>query len=99
MSKTLITNIGEFFTGDLTAPTAEVSRLLIDDGKVAAFDPAGNVTADRTIDARGLAVLPGLVDGHVHPVFGEWTPTQDALGWIGNYHSRCPCNRPDNRPR
>ena len=29
--------------------------------------------------------MPGLVDGHVHPVFGEWTPTQDAIGWIGNY--------------
>src|SRR4051812_45201060 len=29
--------------------------------------------------------MPGLVDGHIHPVFGEWTPAQDALGWIGNY--------------
>ncbi len=29
--------------------------------------------------------MPGLVDGHVHPVFGEWTPTQDTIGWIGNY--------------
>ncbi|MGE3919179.1 MAG: amidohydrolase family protein [Hyphomicrobiaceae bacterium] len=37
------------------------------------------------IDAAGGAVLPGLVDGHVHPVFGEWTPAQDAIGWIGNY--------------
>jgi enamidase len=26
-----------------------------------------------------------LVDGHVHPVLGEWTPAQDAIGWIGNY--------------
>ena len=37
------------------------------------------------IDAGGSAVMPGLVDGHVHPVFGEWTPTQDTIGWIGNY--------------
>ena len=29
--------------------------------------------------------MPGLVDGHIHPVFGEWTPTQDTIGWIGNY--------------
>ncbi len=29
--------------------------------------------------------MPGLIDGHVHPVFGEWTPAQDAIGWIGNY--------------
>ena len=37
------------------------------------------------LDAGGSAVMPGLVDGHVHPVFGEWTPTQDTIGWIGNY--------------
>ena len=27
--------------------------------------------------------MPGLVDGHVHPVLGEWTPAQDAIGWKG----------------
>ena len=37
------------------------------------------------VDAKGNAVLPGIVDGHIHPVFGEWTPTQDTIGWIGNY--------------
>jgi enamidase len=29
--------------------------------------------------------MPGLVDGHVHPTFGEWTPAQDCIGWIHNY--------------
>jgi enamidase len=37
------------------------------------------------LSAGGLAVIPGLVDGHVHPTFGEWTPAQGAIGWIGNY--------------
>ena len=37
------------------------------------------------LDAAGGAVMPGLVDGHVHPMFGEWTPAQDTIGWIGNY--------------
>ncbi|MEC7488380.1 MAG: amidohydrolase family protein [Pseudomonadota bacterium] len=83
--KTLIKNIGEFFTGDLTAPEAPVSKLLIDDGKVAALNPPPNTPFDRELDANGLAVMPGLVDGHVHPVFGEWTPVQDTIGWIGNY--------------
>ena len=85
MTTTLINNIGEFFTGDLAAPTAAVSRLLIEEGRIAALDPTPDIDCDRTINANGLAVLPGLVDGHVHPVFGEWTPTQNALGWIGNY--------------
>jgi imidazolonepropionase-like amidohydrolase len=83
--RTIVTNIGEFFTGDIAAPVAPVRSLLIEEGRVAALDPAQDAPADRVLDAAGGAVLPGLVDGHVHPVFGEWTPTQDAIGWIGNY--------------
>lgn len=85
MSSILISNIGEFFTGDLAAPEAAVTSLLIEDGRIAALNPGPDRRGEREINAEGLAVLPGLVDGHVHPVFGEWTPTQDALGWIGNY--------------
>src|SRR5690348_5519866 len=83
--RTLVANIGEFFTGDIAAPTAPVRALLIEGGRIAALDPPAGTACERTIDARGGAVLPGLVDGHVHPVFGEWTPAQDAIGWIGNY--------------
>jgi enamidase len=83
--RTIVANIGEFFTGDIAAPTAPVRSLLIEDGRIAAFDPAPDTICDGVLDARGGAVLPGLIDGHVHPVFGEWTPAQDAIGWIGNY--------------
>ena len=31
-------------------------------------------------EARALA--PGLIDSHVHPVCGDWTPRQNQLGWI-----------------
>ena len=85
MHSTLIANIGEFFTGDIAAPVADVSSLLIEDGRIAALDPPAGHDAHVTIDAKGGAVLPGIVDGHVHPVFGEWTPTQGTIGWIGNY--------------
>ena len=83
--RTLVQNIGEFFTGDIAAPQAAVRALLIEDGRIAALDPPADAAADRVLDVGGGAVLPGLVDGHVHPVFGEWTPTQDSIGWIGNY--------------
>ena len=85
MMRTLVKNIGEFFTGDIAAPIAPASALLIEDGIIAALDPPPDAPCDRVLDATGGAVLPGLVDGHVHPMFGEWTPTQDAIGWIGNY--------------
>ncbi len=87
MARILIENIGEFFTGELAAPMSPASSLLIEDGRVKALDPpesAGDGEVTR-IDAAGAAVMPGLVDGHIHPVFGEWTPTQDTVGWIGNY--------------
>lgn len=85
MSTLLIKNIGEFFTGDLARPQLPVSSLLIDGKRIAAFDPPTDTQADAVLDAGNSAVMPGLVDGHVHPAFGEWTPTQDTIGWIGNY--------------
>jgi enamidase len=85
VSTLFIKNIGEFFTGDIGKPQADVQSLLIDGSQIAALDPPAETKADATIDAGGSAVMPGLVDGHVHPVFGEWTPTQDTIGWIGNY--------------
>ena len=85
MTTTLISNIGEFFTGDLNAPLADVGSLLIQDKLIKTINPTVDENCDKAIDAEGCAVLPGLVDGHIHPVFGEWTPTQDTIGWIGNY--------------
>jgi enamidase len=85
VSTLLIKNIGEFFTGDIGRPQAAVTSLLIDGPKIAALDPPADTKTDAVLDAGGSAVMPGLVDGHIHPVFGEWTPTQDTIGWIGNY--------------
>ncbi|HMQ16285.1 MAG TPA: dihydroorotase [Phycisphaerae bacterium] len=44
----------------------EVGNLIIADGKVAAIGRAAGADAERTIDARGLIVAPGLIDMHVH---------------------------------
>ncbi len=85
MTKLLIKNIGEFFTGDLDRPQLPVKSLLVDNKLIAALDPPVDTQADAVLDAGNSAVMPGLIDGHVHPAFGEWTPTQDTIGWIGNY--------------
>jgi len=85
MSSLLVKNIAEFFTGDLAQPQLPIKSVLIENGRIAAFDPTSEPRADAVLDAGGSAVMPGLVDGHVHPVLGEWTPTQDTIGWIANY--------------
>jgi len=34
------------------------------------------------IDARGSTVVPGLIDSHCHPVFGDFTPRQRTVDFI-----------------
>ncbi len=80
-----IEGIGECYSGQIEASRLDVQSIDIVDGRIEGFDRVPGDSYDARIDAAGGAVLPGLVDGHVHPAFGEWTPTQDAQGWIGNY--------------
>jgi enamidase len=84
MTRTRIENIGTLVTGVLgQAPLQDVC-VTIEDGVIVALADEGS-RADVVIDAAGQTVIPGLVDGHVHPTFGEWTPAQDSIGWVGNY--------------
>ena len=40
--------------------------MLIEDGRIAAYDVQPNGRNEDVIDARGLIVCPGLIDMHVH---------------------------------
>lgn len=77
--RTLIKNIGVFLTGDISKPIADSECLLIEDGLIVG---TAYGDADRVIDAAGCGIAPGLIDGHCHPVFGDWTPRQNQIGWI-----------------
>jgi enamidase len=86
--KTVVTNIGLLLTGDLAKPIADADAILAIDGKIAGFGRAKDLdlsSATVRIDAKGVAVCPGLIDSHVHPVFGDWTPRQSQLGWIDSF--------------
>lgn len=84
MAKVLVENIGSLVSGMVGAAPVRDTSLVLEDGVVASI--GGDVSApDVVIDARGLDAIPGLVDGHVHPTFGEYTPAQDAIGWLRNY--------------
>src|SRR5665213_1805243 len=44
----------------------EATDVGVRDGRIAALGVPAEATADATIDAKGLHVLPGLIDPHVH---------------------------------
>src|SRR3974377_1955479 len=44
----------------------EATDVGVRNGRIAAVGVAADATADQTIDAKGLHVLPGLIDPHVH---------------------------------
>ncbi len=84
-SKLVIRNIGLMLSGDLARPILDADALVAVDGRIAAIGRLKDLDvsgATTTIDAQGVALAPGLIDSHVHPVAGDWTPRQNQLGWI-----------------
>jgi len=80
--KTLIRNIGHVITGDIGRPLVDADSIVIHDGRIAAVGRGLDEDADTVIDARGTTVMPGLIDSHVHPVFGDFTPRQRTVDFI-----------------
>jgi enamidase len=83
--KLVIRNVGLMLSGDLTQPLLSADALVAVDGLIVAVGREKDLDiaqADTVIDAKGTCLAPGLIDSHVHPVFGDWTPRQSQLGWI-----------------
>ncbi len=83
--KVVIRNIGLMLSGDIDRPILEADTVVVEDGFIHGVGKEPDLDTDRAdvvIDARGTCLCPGLIDSHVHPVFGDWTPRQSQLGWI-----------------
>jgi enamidase len=84
----VIRNIGLLLSGDLAAPILDADCIVCVDGRIQAVGREADLDtdqADRVIDARGTTVAPGLIDSHVHPVLGDWTPRQSQFNWIDSF--------------
>jgi enamidase len=82
-----IKNIGTIVSGDIEKPVIEGSAILVVDGKIQKIgseDILESVKCDKIIDANGTTVMPGLIDSHVHPVLGDFTPRQNTVGFINS---------------
>ena len=87
-NKLVIRNIGLVLSGDLDRPLLDADTVVCVGGNIAAIGKDKDIdtsAATATIDAKGTALGPGLIDSHVHPVCGDWTPRQNQLGWIDSY--------------
>jgi len=83
--KLVVLNIGLLLSGDIDKPILDADTVVAVDGVITAVGKQKDVDTsqpDTLIDAKGVTLCPGLIDSHVHPVFGDWTPRQNQLGWI-----------------
>jgi enamidase len=83
--KVVIRDIGLLLSGDIDKPILDADTIVVHDGVISFVGKEADADTDQPdtlIDARRTCVAPGLIDSHVHPVFGDWTPRQNQLGWI-----------------
>ena len=86
--KTAIVNIATIVTGDWRDPFAAGDTIILDDGlirKVGTASSAEVESCDLVVDANGTTACPGLIDSQVHIAFGDYTPKQQAVGFLESY--------------
>jgi enamidase len=87
-AKLVIRNIGLLLSGDLANAIFDADTIVAVGGRISAVGKEKDLDISQAtvmIDAKGSALAPGLIDSHVHPVCGDWTPRQNQLGWIDSY--------------
>jgi len=87
-ARLVIRNIGLLLSGELENPILDADTVMAVDGKITAVGKETDIDtegATLVIDAKGTTLAPGLIDSHVHPVAGDWTPRQNQIGWIDSY--------------
>jgi enamidase len=86
--KLVIRDIGLLLSGDLEQPILAADTIVAENGKITAIGKLKDVNSEgakTVVSAKGTTVAPGLIDSHVHPVFGDWTPRQQQLNWIDSF--------------
>src|ERR1700741_3096596 len=87
-TKLVIRNIGLLLSGALEKPILDADTIVAENGKITGIGRLKDVNtegATTIVDANGTTVAPGLIDSHVHPVAGDWTPRQNQINWIDSY--------------
>ncbi len=84
----VIENIGLLLSGALEHPILDADTIVVIDGRIDSIGYRADLNTDNAqilVDTQGTTVAPGLIDSHVHPVMGDWTPRQNQFNWIDSY--------------
>ncbi|CUH66764.1 Enamidase [Thalassovita gelatinovora] len=83
--KLVIRNIGMILSGKIEDPIFDGDCMIAEDGKITVWGAEKDLDTEgaaTVIDAKGVTLAPGLIDSHIHPVVGDYTPRQQQLHWI-----------------
>ena len=84
-NKLVVRNIGMILSGKLEQPLLDGDCIVVVGETIASVGYEKDLDTDNAtvvVDAKGTTVSPGLIDSHVHPVIGDYTPRQQQLNWI-----------------
>lgn len=83
--KIVIKNIAQILSGKMEEPLIDGNCVVAINGKISAIGYEKDLDAEEAttiVDANDTWLSPGLIDSHVHPVIGDYTPRQQQLHWI-----------------
>jgi enamidase len=83
-----VVNVGTILSGDWRQPTMPGDTVVCEEGLIVSVGTASASDVERAdvvIDAGGTTLIPGLIDSHVHITFGDYTPRQQAVGYLESY--------------
>lgn len=84
-SKLVIRNIGLILSGKMETPIYDGNCVIAVNGIITAWGYEKDVdteNATTVVNANGVTLAPGLIDSHIHPVIGDYTPRQQQINWI-----------------
>lgn len=82
----LVTNVGVLLSGNVRAPVIESDAVLVEGGYIAAIGLAADLRGEAPmLDVAGATVAPGLIDNHIHPVVGDYTPRVFQSNYIEGF--------------
>ena len=83
--KLVVRHIGRILSGKLEEPLIDGNCVVSINGRISEVGNESDLdtdNADVIVDAADTWLAPGLIDSHVHPVIGDYTPRQQQIHWI-----------------